>query len=217
MRDGDVVTLGRHRIACGDSRDRVLRDAVTAGESVCTLLYDPPFEAASLIAAVPLDVCATIDDALVFGSCRHPTARTVSAGPHLAWRFGFVWDAVQRAYVDGAPLLGHKTCDWFSRRRSAYRATPASTGAVLASVYAESITTVAAGRPHAKPVRWLALLLANCTRGAVFEPFAGWGSGLVACDRLSRPWRGIERSPARCDAIVERYHARSDATSEATP
>lgn len=39
----------------------------------------------------------------------------------------------------------------------------------------------------------------------VFEPFAGSGSTLIACEELGRPCRAIELAPAYCDAILARW------------
>jgi hypothetical protein len=198
---GDVLNVGPHRLVCGDSRDPAVRAAAVAGVGVTALIYDPPYADWPLIDALPVDVFG-VDDALVFGSCANPVARRVRCA--LPWRFGFVWDGVQRHCDPGRPLLAHKTCDWFSAhgRYDHTGATDPRDGTRLASVYRESITETAAGTPHAKPIGWLAMLIANCTHGPVLDPFAGWGSSLAACLRLGRPWRGIEQDPARCARIA---------------
>jgi DNA modification methylase len=61
------------------------------------------------------------------------------------------------------------------------------------------------GHPHAKPADWVRCLLANCTRGAIFSPFAGSGTSLIAAELLGRRWAGVEIDPGYCDVIVERW------------
>jgi DNA modification methylase len=39
----------------------------------------------------------------------------------------------------------------------------------------------------------------------VFDPFAGSGSSLIACEILGRTFAGVEMSPAYCDVIVKRW------------
>ena len=50
-------------------------------------------------------------------------------------------------------------------------------------------------------------MLANSTRAAdvVYEPFAGSGSTLIACDRLARKCRAIEIDPRYSDVILRRW------------
>lgn len=44
-------------------------------------------------------------------------------------------------------------------------------------------------------------------QGVVLDPFAGWGSSLVAAARLKRRSIGAEIEPARCEAILARLQA----------
>ncbi|MFH1833991.1 MAG: site-specific DNA-methyltransferase [bacterium] len=49
--------------------------------------------------------------------------------------------------------------------------------------------------PTVKPLalmRWLARLTKTPTGGLVFDPFAGSGSTLIACELEGRPWIGAE-------------------------
>ncbi len=61
--------------------------------------------------------------------------------------------------------------------------------------------------PTMKPVALLETLLRNSTRRGdiVFEPFAGSGSTLIACERLGRRCFAVEIDPAYCDVIRRRY------------
>lgn len=58
------------------------------------------------------------------------------------------------------------------------------------------------------------MLIANCTRGIVYDPFGGSGTALIACENLNRDCRMIEISPAYCAVILERWAAHTGGTPE---
>ncbi len=41
----------------------------------------------------------------------------------------------------------------------------------------------------------------------VYEPFAGSGSTLIACQQLGRACYGLEIDPAYCDVVIRRWEA----------
>jgi DNA modification methylase len=48
----------------------------------------------------------------------------------------------------------------------------------------------------------------NSVRGdAVYEPFAGSGTTIIAAERSGRRCLGLELDPGYCDVIVERWQA----------
>jgi DNA modification methylase len=61
--------------------------------------------------------------------------------------------------------------------------------------------------PTMKPVGLIEAMLRNSSRhgDVVFDPFAGSGSTLIACERLGRRCFAIELDPAYCDVIRNRY------------
>jgi DNA modification methylase len=61
--------------------------------------------------------------------------------------------------------------------------------------------------PTMKPVALLEGMLQNSSRRGelVFDPFAGSGSTLIACERLGRRCRAVELDPGYCDVIRARY------------
>jgi DNA modification methylase len=67
--------------------------------------------------------------------------------------------------------------------------------------------SVSVEHPTMKPVELVRQMLANSTRPGdyVYEPFAGSGSTLIACEQLSRRCLVIELEPAYCDVIIERW------------
>ena len=78
-----------------------------------------------------------------------------------------------------------------------------------ASVLAVDRPKVNADHPTSKPVELIERCLHNSTRrgDVVFEPFAGSGSTLIACERLGRSCRAVEIDPRYVDVIVARWQA----------
>lgn len=224
---GDLWLLGRHRLLCGDST--ALTDVARVGGASCTAIdFDPPYDADSAIVALRW----TADDVLVFTDHRH-TLDAVTGWP--PFRNVFAWDGLSSWYVQGQPLARGKFCLWFgesdydengshygivegeardvSNPRGTYRYHPDPRGKHLATIFASPATRQFDGHPHAKPVDWVRCLLANCTHGDIFSPFAGSGTSLIAAEQIERRWVGIEISPAYCDVIVQRWEAFTGGTA----
>jgi DNA methylase/ParB-like nuclease domain len=61
--------------------------------------------------------------------------------------------------------------------------------------------------PTIKPTALIEPMLANSSRRGehVYDPFAGSGSTLIACERTGRRCLAVELDPAYCDVIRQRY------------
>lgn len=70
--------------------------------------------------------------------------------------------------------------------------------------------------PTMKPIELCARAIANSSeRGdLVFEPFAGAGSTLLACEQLGRACAAIEMEPKYCDAVLARFEALTGRKAE---
>jgi len=68
--------------------------------------------------------------------------------------------------------------------------------------------------PTMKPVPLIERLIANSSQEgeAVYEPFSGSGTTLIACENLKRRCRAIEISPAYCAVALERWHQHAGQT-----
>ncbi len=58
-----------------------------------------------------------------------------------------------------------------------------------------------------KPVELVERAIRNSSksRDTVFDPFAGSGSTLIACEKTGRHARLIELEPKYCDAVIRRF------------
>ncbi len=225
------IQLGPHTLICGDAREQPYDIAHDAA-----LIYDPPYDDAACAALRWRCQSALV----FTDPNRHFTTLAADWELPLRWVFTWdtlnpLWvSATQPLRRSKLCLwLGHDTYSQDGelygeppaahRRRARIGAagtggpwkegfyTPDPRGKHLATVYAASKTALG-GHPHAKPEEWIRLLLATCCadQDVVFDPFAGGGSSLIAADRLGKQWIGIERDPAWCEAIVQRYEQRGD-------
>jgi DNA modification methylase len=73
-----------------------------------------------------------------------------------------------------------------------------------------------AEHPTMKPVELVARSLSNSSRPGdlVYEPFAGSGSTLIACEQLGRRCAAIEIDPAYAQGILERWQALTGRQAE---
>jgi hypothetical protein len=67
-----------------------------------------------------------------------------------------------------------------------------------------------------KPVALLVDGIRDCSKrgDTVLDPFAGFGTTMIAAERTGRRARLIEIDPARCDSIVRRWQAHSGKTAQ---
>lgn len=157
-----------------------------------------------------------------------PSARfycAAPAGPHnlefrlaiqaVGWRFheGLVW-------VKDVFVLGHS--DYHLRHEDILYGWKGGEGRpgrgrhtgsrwegdhAQASVFEVQRPKRSADHPMMKPVALIEAQLANSARpgDAIYDPFLGSGSTLVACEILGMRCYGIELEPAYCDVIRQRY------------
>lgn len=59
--------------------------------------------------------------------------------------------------------------------------------------------------PTQKPVELAEFLIANHSFKMVYDPFAGSGFTLIACERLGRKCRAVELEPGYCAVILQRW------------
>ena len=102
---------------------------------------------------------------------------------------------------DGRPGRGrHQGSRWFG-------------GNDASSVFFHDRPSRSLDHPTAKPVGLIEQHLRNSSRRGdiVYDPFAGSGSTLIACERLARRCIAIEIDPAYVDVIRRRYEEQTNA------
>jgi DNA modification methylase len=229
---GDVWTLGRHRLVCGDSTDTKAIVALLGDDKVDLLLTDPPYGVdygnaqAQTFKSIgthhrPIENDTSIDYRRWFASW----LKEVPWG-HYASFYIFMSDRELHslreaiddcAFVFGSYLVWNK--DRLVMGRKDYKA---KHEAILYGwpdrhrFYGPptSTTVIDVQRPHKadlhptmKPVALLEQLLSDGSpNGAlVLDLFGGSGSTLIACEASDRRCRMVELDPAYCDVIVQRW------------
>ena len=229
---GDVWLLSRHRVLCGDatSRDDVARlmDGTPAG----CMWTDPPYGVdyeGRTADALTLhnDDSATLPDLLKasFGVAdavlTDGTAIYVAhpAGPNaVVFASEFLaagWYLHQSlVWVKNSLVLGHSDYHyrhepllygWKGTNRRWYA------GRDQTSVFEVPRPKRSGEHPTMKPVELIEAHLRNSTRphDAVFDPFLGSGSTLIAAERLGRRCAAVELDPRYVDVAVKRWEAHT--------
>lgn len=210
---GDVWTLGKHRIVCGDSTSVEAADAVGAGSADMTL-SDPPYgigysyeshddsdNAAN--AQLVWDAFALGPDAKVWTPGLNNLARDIE-------RFGkarvIVW--FKKFAAAGNGLGGAST--WEPILTVGHTPERKLKNDVLEIMTdRETVGGVSLRQLHTcpKPVALYAALAEALTKPgqSIFEPFSGSGTTIIACEKTGRHCKAIEIDPRYVDVAVKRW------------
>lgn len=238
-RRGDLWQLGRHRLLCGDSRQAADVRSVVRGLHPLLMVTDPPYgvdydpawraenlsRGARRTARVANDHVAEWKDAYrhfagdvayVWHSALHGTTVADDLGEcGIEIRCQVIWRKQHFAISRGHYHWQHEGC-WYGVRRGR----PAHWSGDRRQSTVWDVANACGGsgddadattHPTQKPVECMGRPMRNhgAAGDAVFEPFAGSGSTLIAAEQLDRRCLAIEIDPAWCDVIVERWERLS--------
>ncbi len=228
VRSGDLWQLGRHRLLSGDCMIEADVARVMDGAEIDLLFYDPPWD----LELPPIEFESK--NQIVFTDGRRAGDAIVKFG---APEWVFVWDCVSSWYTPNRPLQRGKFAFWYGdvssynfdgahygdagesrtvfNSRGSYEFVPDARGKHLSDVFSQAITTLHAEseHEHSKPLDWIKMLIGNCSEGNVFDPFAGSGTALIACERLGRNSFSIELSPDYCAVVINRWESETGETA----
>ncbi len=135
------------------------------------------------------------DPSILFGQ-----AKQLRAVPDKWWRFERVIDK-GAAHRSATVQIGHRHA--FVAQVGSVKELPSDKRATFPSLVS---CAERPDHPHQKAVWLIEEHLCNWTPpGGVFDPFAGSGSTLIACENLHRRAYCIEIDPGYCDVIVDRW------------
>jgi DNA modification methylase len=232
---GEMVTLGRHRLMCGDSTRADDLGRLMGGEKAAMLWTDPPYgvtyagkTAASMTIKNDcpsgveelLKTALSVVDGVLQPGC--PIYVAHPAGPlELPFLNAFVatgWSLRQTlVWVKDAMVPGHM--DYHYKHECVqygFKPGPGRLGRGRQGWFGgqDQTSVIEVPRPKtsrehptSKPVALVEACLRNSSvRDAlVLDPFAGSGSTLIACQRLGRRAFLMEIDPRYCDVIRERW------------
>jgi len=218
---GDVWTLGKHRLICGDAL------TVKHADRFGAVLADPPYG----IAVVQKGVVGCIDGPWhkakkgkytpIAGDGKTPEVRWLIALADVVTIWGGNYFADQLPPVGGW-LIWDKRVDTeiqnnFADAELAWsnRPGPARIHRQLWNGMIRAGESEKRQHPTQKPVALMAWCL-GFSEGTVLDPFAGSGSTLIAAEQLGRSCTSIELSPEYCDVIVERWERLTSGKAKRT-
>ena len=226
---GDVWTLGRHRVICGDSTKPETYSTLMGGKQANLILTDPPYGIDYDKGAAGKIKNDKFDSDEGFYKFLHD-AFSAMAGTLAADGAAYVFHAdskgltFRRAFEDaGFKLSGcciwakntftigrsdyqwcHEPC-WYGWKKSGkhnwYGDRKQST------IWNFDKPSRSEKHPTMKPVPLLAVPMKNSTQtnGVVLDPFGGSGSTLICAEQLAREAYLIELDEKFVDVIVNRY------------
>lgn len=264
VKTGDIWSLGKHRLICGDCTDQAVVDRLTQGETARLVVTSPPYTdqrhyqigefdwlalANGMFDALPLgNPC----DILINLGLSHKDGAVVqywqpwldhcerSGHPLFGW---YIWDKGSGSpgewYGRLAPAhewifhfkIGKGSANKFVAKNaenigkrkisSTMRNADGSLSAFTSSdgnnqeyKIADSIIRVTRSsaenttdHPAVFPVALPAFLIQSWgdPGDVIYEPFAGSGTTIIACEDLGRICLAVEMSPDYCAMILERY------------
>jgi hypothetical protein len=221
IRVGDCFELGAHRVFCGDATDReVVRrllgtdhPRLMATDPPYGVDYDPAWRARALWTAAlrhfPGDVAYVWHAGLHAG-----TVATTLEQLDFQIRVQIIWVKQHFALSRGDYHWQHEPC-WYAVRRGRPSTWSGDRGQSTVWQVANLNPIGAAATPenavtgHAtqKPVELFERPIRNHTRpgDAIFEPFAGSGTALIAAERTQRRCLALELDPRYVQAIIDRW------------
>lgn len=199
---GDLFSLGRHRLLCGDSTDRVQVERLMSGEKADMVFTDPPYGVLNVEWDRPLsfeDVQIALNNSTgpvcMFNASRTDLVKSILNFPQIpdriaiwrltssispghgmfrTWQPIFVWRADK--------IKGWDSIEWIND-------SPDKTG----------------DHPTQKPIALIEKWISSCGAVSVMDPFLGSGSTLIACEKTNRKCFGSEIDPQYVQVCIDRW------------
>ena len=225
---GDVWIMGRHRLICGDSTTAEDVERVLAGVSPNLMVTDPPYgvnydpawraklgtDSEIATGKVLNDDCADWraawalfpgDVAYVWHGALHAAVVAESlASAGFAVRSQIIWDKTRLVIGRGDYHWQHEPC-WYAVRKGGkgHWSGDRKQTTVWAIPHRKSET----GHGTQKPVECMKRPIENNSSPgqAVYEPFSGSGTTIIAAEMTGRACHAIELNPAYVDVAVLRW------------
>jgi DNA modification methylase len=232
---GDVWLLGRHRLVCGDCTDPLVVDKALAGVKPHLMVTDPPYgvsydatwrnsldKVKRSLGAVDNDDRADWRDAWALfpgdvayvwhsGTKAHVVADSLTTSG-FDIRSQIIWAKPHFAISRGHYHPQHEPC-WYAVRGTGHWSGSRKEGTVWqigngtfqgGKTKAEDGKT---GHSTQKPVECMKRPIENNSSAgqAVYEPFSGSGTTIIAGEMTGRTCHAIELNPAYIDVAVKRW------------
>lgn len=226
-KSGDVWTLGRHRLVCGDSTKADTFDLLMCGKKANLVVTDPPYNVNYEGSAGKIKNDNMANEAFyefllaAFTNMENAMADDASIYVFHADTEGLNF---RRAFSDAGFYLSG-TCIWKKQSlvlgRSPYQWQHEPilfgwkkkgkhlwyTGRKESTIWEFDKPKKNADHPTMKPIALIAypILNSSMSNTLILDAFGGSGSTLIACEQTDRTCYTIELDEKFCDVIVKRY------------
>ena len=224
---GDVWTLGRHRLICGDSTKAEIYDLLMGSTKANLVITDPPYNVNYEGSAGKIKNDNMADEAF-YNFLLDAYTQMHSAMADDASIYVFHADTeglnFRRAFADAGFYLSG-CCIWKKQSlvlgRSPYQWQHEPclygwkkngkhqwyTGRKETTIWEFDKPKKNGDHPTMKPIPLLAYPIMNSSmsNSVVLDPFGGSGSTLIACEQTDRICYTVELDEKFCDVIVKRY------------
>ena len=237
-KNGDIWTLGRHRLICGDSTLPHTYEMLMGDTKANLVITDPPYNVNYEGSAGKIKNDNMENDAFygflfnAFVNMEHHMADDASIYVFHADTEGLNF---RKAFSDAGFYLSG-TCIWKKQSlvlgRSPYQWQHEPvlfgwkkrgkhlwyTGRKESTIWEFDKPKKNGDHPTMKPIPLLAYPIMNSSMSntVVLDPFGGSGSTLIACEQTERICRTIELDEKFCDVIVKRYIEQVGSSSSVT-
>lgn len=219
---GDLWQLGEHRLLVGDCTIAENVERLMDGARANAVVTDPPYGIAHDTDYTRFSGSGTIDIPAEKRNTHAPItsdATPFDPSPLLGFETVILWGANcysnrlplgsflvwDKRHADGTKnVLSDAEIGWLNRGHGAYIFSHVWDGVVRASERGKTL------HPTQKPVALFEWCLGRVSAAAVvFDPYAGSGPCLIACERLGRKCYGCEISEKYADIVLRRWEAET--------
>lgn len=224
---GDIWTLGRHRLICGDSTKAETYELLMGSTKTNLVITDPPYNVNYEGSAGKIKNDNMADDAFYnFLLAAYTQMHSAMADDASIYVFHADTEGLnfRRAFADAGFYLSG-CCIWKKQSlvlgRSPYQWQHEPclygwkkngkhqwyTGRKETTIWEFDKPKKNGDHPTMKPIPLLAYPIMNSTmsNAVVLDPFGGSGSTLIACEQTDRICYTVELDEKFCDVIVKRY------------
>jgi hypothetical protein len=219
---GQKWRAGNHAVFCGDSTNEKFIAWVLENSDAkkSALIYDPDWDVITEFDAAAWNAIIAYTDGFRFRD-------VVEKFGLPAWVFA--WDGCTSWFTPNRPLRRAKFAVWFGdveqynfngshygdageerevkNTRGAYIFKPDPRGKHLSDVFQKPLPQLHSEgfHPYEKPIDWARMLIGDCFSKfeSVFDPFAGCGNTLIACEQIHKKSILIDIEPMYIAYILE--------------
>ena len=234
IKEGEIYKLGEHILACGDSRDNTLVRKLIDARRVSLVIADPPYgvsyvEGKSGFAKIKSNKVIEND---FFKNEKEYTQFTIewfsALKPYLASKNSiYIFNSDRMLFalkgaMDDSGIKLSQLLIWVKNQAVIGRMDYLSKHELIAYGWygthaffkSKDASVIYCPKPNSsplhpttKPASLIRRLILNSTKigDTVYDPFAGSGTTLIACEQTRRKCLTIEIDPDYCKVILNRY------------